>query len=542
MQAWDAGVSQCHAVMVWIRVHMPDTKVGPLLAGLEAQDNLENRKHGEKQMTVKTGASSATEAWQQIDFDAMEEEVFRLQMRIAKAVKEGKHGKAKTLQWILTHSFAAKCLAVKQVTENKGKKTPGIDGARWLTPAAKHHAVLVLKRRGYKAQPLRRIHIPKKNGKTRPLGIPTMKDRAMQALHAMALNPVSETLADLNSYGFRPKRSTADACDQCFIALSRRRSAKWVLEADIKACFDNISHDWLMEHVPMDKHMLGQWLKSGFVENDLFHKTHAGTPQGGIISPILANMALDGLEATVKSATKGMTKVNVIRYADDFIITADTPEVLRNIIKPAVVSFLAQRGLDLSEEKTHITHINIGFDFLGFNFRKYKEKLLIKPAKANIKSLLDKVRGLIKSQPAASRDSLIKQLNPIIRGWANYYRHVVAKDIFYKVDAQIFKAIYRWLKRKHKGKSAKWINRRYYTVVEGNHWRFFSWYKDGKGFIQKRLLYMAGTTPIKRHVKVRASANPFLKEFIDYFESRRSKGQQLWELRRLLSALRYSSV
>ena len=232
---------------------------------------------------VKAGASSACQPWNSIDVDAMQQRVTRLQMRIAKAVKEGKHGKVKALQWILTHSFAAKFLAVKRVTENKGKKTPGIDGARWLTPVAKYKAIFNLKRKGYKAQALRRIYIPKSNGKKRPLGIPTMRDRAMQALYALALNPVAETLADPNSYGFRPKRSATDAIAQCFIILAKKNSSKWVLEADIKACFDNISHDWLVRNVLMDKVMLTQWLKSGYMENDLLHATVAGTPQAVIV-------------------------------------------------------------------------------------------------------------------------------------------------------------------------------------------------------------------------------------------------------------------
>jgi RNA-directed DNA polymerase len=207
---------------------------------------------------VKAGASSTYQPWSNIHVDAMTRQVTRLQMRIAEAVKEGKYGKVKSLQWLLTHSFAAKFLAVKQVTENKGKKTPGIDGARWLTPAAKYKEIFCLKRKGYKAQPLRRIYIPKSNKKKRPLGIPTMRDRAMQALYALALNPIAETLADHNSYGFRPKRSAADAIGQCFCALAKKSAAKWVLEADIKACFDNISHDWLMRHIKMDKGTINQ--------------------------------------------------------------------------------------------------------------------------------------------------------------------------------------------------------------------------------------------------------------------------------------------
>ena len=233
-------------------------------------------------MTANAGASSAYNSWELIDSDTMKQQVIELQMRIAKAVKESRYGKVQALQWMLTHSFAAKYMAVKRVTENKGKKTPGIDGVLWVNPAQKLLATMGLKRRGYKAQPLRRLHIPKKNGKTRPLGIPTMKDRAMQAVYALALSPIAETQADHNSYGFRPKRSAQDAIEQCFKVLARSGCAKWVLEADIKACFDNINHSWLMEHVTMDKTMLAQWLKSGYVENDLLYATESGTPQGGL--------------------------------------------------------------------------------------------------------------------------------------------------------------------------------------------------------------------------------------------------------------------
>jgi len=259
--------------------------------------------------------------WQTINWVAVRRQVRKLQARIVKATQDGKRGKVKALQWLLTHSFSGKALAVKRVTENDGKKTPGVDRIIWNTSEAKTNAITSLQKRGYSPLPLRRVLIPKKNGKTRPLGIPVMKDRAMQALHLLALEPIAETTADRNSYGFRPGRSTADAGAQCFLCLAKKKSAEWVLEADIAGCFDNISHDWMIANIPTDKTVLQKWLKSGFVyQNELF-PTEAGTPQGGIISPVLANMTLDGLEkALVKafpySAQKGL-KMNMVRYADD---------------------------------------------------------------------------------------------------------------------------------------------------------------------------------------------------------------------------------
>ena len=322
-------------------------------------------------------------------WQAIEQHVLKLQIRIAKAIREGKRGKAKALLWILTHSKAAKLLAVKRVSQNKGSKTPGIDGIIWNTDARRVAAVNQLSRKGYKAKPLRRIYIPKKNGKLRPLGIPCMIDRAQQALYLLALEPISETIADPNSYGFRPNRSTADAIEQCFKCLCFKRSAQWVLEGDIKACFDKIGHQWLIDNIQTDKRMLKQWLECGFIDKGLFYNTAEGTPQGGIISPTLMLLTLAGLENLVKTiARKTGDRVNFIGYADDFVITGTSKEVLVNNIKPQLISFLEERGLTLSEEKTHVTHINDGFDFLGFNLRKYKGKLLIKPSKSNVLSFL----------------------------------------------------------------------------------------------------------------------------------------------------------
>ncbi len=332
----------------------------------------------------EVSAPSGSAQWQSIDWKAVERHVLRLQMRIAKAIREGKHGKAKALQWILIHSKAAKLLAVRRVSQNKGSKTPGTDGDIWNTNARRMAAVSLLSRKGYRAKSLRRIYIPKKNGKLRPLGIPCMIDRAQQALHLLALEPISETIADPYSYGFRPNRSAADAIQQCFKCLCKKGAAQWVLEGDIKACFDKISHQSLIDNIPTDKRMLKQWLECGYIDKGLFYKTEEGTPQGGIISSTLMLLTLVGLEKLTKSiARKTGSRVNFIGYADDFVITRSSKEVLVNDIKPQQMAFLQERGLMLSEEKTHVTHINDGFDFLGFNARKYKGKLLIKLNRAN---------------------------------------------------------------------------------------------------------------------------------------------------------------
>jgi RNA-directed DNA polymerase len=419
--------------------------------------------------------SAATQArapsgvtWDGINWAKVQRQVRGLQTRIVKAAQAGRHNKVKALQWLLTHSFSGKALAVKRVTENKGRNTPGVDKVTWKTPGAKTNAIASLKRRGYSPLPLRRVFILKKNGKTRPLGIPVMKCRAMQALHLLALEPIAETTADLNSYGFRPERSTADAGGQCFNVLAKKAHAEWVLEADIQGCFDQINHDWMLAHVPTDKAILKKWLKAGFVyQNELF-PTEAGAPQGGIISPVLANMTLDGLEARLaekfpKAKRTGL-KMNMVRYADDFIITGNSKEWLEQEVKPTVVEFLAERGLVLSPEKTRITHIGEGFDFLGWNIRKYNGKLLMKPSKANVKAHLDKIREVIKANKSAKQANLIRLLNPVLRGWANYHSHVVAKQTFARVDAHVWSMLWRWAVRRHPNKGARWVKEKYFKT------------------------------------------------------------------------------
>lgn len=452
-------------------------------------------------------------------------------MRIVKAWQEGRRCKVRALQRLLIRSLSGKALAVKRVTENQGKWTPGVDGETWSTPDAKSRAVLSLKRRGYQPRPLRRVYIPKSNGKRRPLGIPTMRDRAMQALHLLALEPVAECVADGNSYGFRPKRSTADAIEQCFIALGNLHTAQWILEGDIKACFDNISHDWLLAHVPMDRAILRAWLKAGFIEARTLWPTETGTPQGGIISPVLANMALDGLERELRNRFHWSSLVHLVRYADDFIITGKSKELLENEVKPLVANFLRKRGLELSPEKTSITHIEEGFDFLGQNVRKYSGKLLIKPAKKSIKAVLAKVRKVVKDHPAITQAAMIEWLNPIIRGWANYHRHVVAKETFSTVDYQIWRALWRWAKRRHPHKGRRWVTRRYFIPVGNRQWAFACRVNNSGSDRKpqwKRLCQMSDM-PITRHVKVKAAANPFDPKWRAYFAQRDARPpHSLW--------------
>jgi len=323
----------------------------------------------EKQMTASPEADASFDPprnWKAIHWKTLRQQVRRLQVRIAKAVQLGKHRRASALQWLLIHSRAAKLLAVWRVTTNRGAKTPGVDNVIWRTDRQKLQAADNLKRHGYKPKPLRRFYIPKKNGKLRPLSIPIMHDRAMQALHALALAPVAETWADPFSYGFREGRSCADALRHAHIVLCRKHSPQWVLEGDIKACFDQISHEWLLQHVLMDRQILRKWLKAGYWEKAQLFPTRQGTPQGGIISPMLANMALDGMQKAVTEAVrKKGDKVNFVRYADDFIVTGATQELLEQKIKPALTAFLHPRGLELSEQKTVITDIQKGFNFLG---------------------------------------------------------------------------------------------------------------------------------------------------------------------------------
>jgi RNA-directed DNA polymerase len=318
---------------------------------------------------------------------------------------------------------------------------------------------------------------------------------------------------------------------QGFNALSRACSAQWILEGDIQGCFDHISHNWMIRNIPTDKTVLQKWLKAGYIENRILFPTQAGTPQGGIISPTLANMTLDGLEKLLtqhfpkerwREGKRWSPKVNLVRYADDFIITGDSRELLENEVRPLVERFLQERGLTLSPDKTRLTHIDEGFDFLGQNLRKYDGKALVKPSKKNTHGFLEKVRGIIDANKSASQEVLLELLNPVIRGWANYHRHVAAKDTFDRVDHEIWRRLWQWARRRHPHKSRDWVKRRYFLSARKRAWDFA--YQTGERTsegkpIWRRLVY-ASDTKIRRHVKIRQTANPFDPQWKAYFTER----------------------
>ncbi len=457
------------------------------------------------------------DSWEAIVWRKVIQKVSRLQRRIAKAVKEGRWGKVKALIYLVSKSFYAKLLAVFRVTANKGGNTPGVDNIVWINGVDKLQAAKNLKTRGYSPLPLRRVYILKKNGKKRPLSIPCMHDRAMQALFAIALDPVAETTADPNSYGFREKRSCADAIAQCFLSLCRKSSAQWVFEADIKSCFDEINHDWIMDNIPLNKIILRKWLKAGYIEKNRLFPTLKGTPQGGIISPTIMNMVLNGMETALKKQFprwKGQ-KVNFIRYADDFIVTASSEELIKTEIIPLVIDFLEVRGLQLSKEKSKITHINEGFDFLSQNIRKYKGKLVMRPSKDSVQSFKDKIKLLFKNNRGIPAHGLIRLLNPVIRGWSNYHKGICAKRTFAKLGTYMYWQLKRWAKYQHGNKNRWWIYRRYFT--DGH----FTDIREGKKGIQGYRLYRIAYVPIRYHVKIRSIANPYLPEFDKYFFQRK---------------------
>ncbi|QBY06746.1 group II intron reverse transcriptase/maturase (plasmid) [Deinococcus metallilatus] len=425
----------------------------------------------------------------------------------------------------------------RSAQQNQGKHTPGVDGMVVDTPEARVQLLQEgLSLKGYGPKPVRRVYIPKANGKTRPLGIPTVKDRVMQAIVKFALEPEWESRFEANSYGFRPGRSTMDAITAIHTTMNKRGSSQWVLDADISGCFDNISHDALLSRLPVFTKVIRRWLKAGVVEFGSKSDSPAGTPQGGIISPLLANIALDGLERlfgaedargnpVAPAKRKGLNRgLSVVRYADDFVVTAPSKEVLEKYVMPKLTDFLRQRGLELSEAKTRIVQVDEGFDFLGFTVRRFKGTLLTKPAKDKVLQHLRSIKAYLKSHEQTPAGQVVSDLNPVIRGWANYYRHCAAKGTFDKADHRMWQMLWVWARRRHPNKPAKWVKQRYFR--DDGLWTFY----EGNAQLLRR-----SATPVTRFTKVEGKSSPFDPALRNYWQTRQKRrvARQIYQKDRL---------
>lgn len=470
--------------------------------------------------------------WNALDWAAAQRIVRNLRQRIYRATRAGDGRKVRSLQKLLLRSHSNIVLSVRRVTQvNAGKHTPGVDRLVVKTPAARGRLVDRLATfQPWRARPVRRVYIPKSNGQRRPLGIPTVTDRCIQAMVKNALEPEWEARFEGTSYGFRPGRGCHDAVTKIYLLACPHRRKRWVVDADIKGAFDNIRHDVLLRAIgpAPGRELVRQWLKAGAMEDGVYHETLLGTPQGGVISPLLLNIALHGLEAAlgVTFTTKGEIRGPraVVRYADDFVVFCESREDAIAVKDRILPEWLAERGLSLSEEKTRIVHLTDGFDFLGFNVRHYRAprttrsgyKLLIRPSKKSVTGLREKLRDVWLRQRGRRVRAALFALNPIARGWANYFRTAVASATFKKLDYWMYRRAVRYARHTHPKKPWRWLVSRYWGRLSPD--RNDVWVFGDKHTGQYLLRF--GWFKIARHALVRGTSSPDDASLREYWWAR----------------------
>ncbi|MCO6011761.1 group II intron reverse transcriptase/maturase [Actinoallomurus purpureus] len=481
----------------------------------------------------ENGPAGTPGNWRGIDWARAEENVRRLRQRIFKAAQQGDPKKVRNLQKLMLRSYSNTLVSVKRVAQvSSGRKTAGVDGVKDLTPQQRYELATAIhaETKPYRAEPVKRVYIPKSNGKQRPLGIPVIRDRVMQARVKNALEPEWESRFEARSYGFRPGRGCHDAREAVFNATSSRGKRIWVLDADLAGAFDRISHRHLMESIGQfpAREMVREWLKAGVMERGRFAPTEEGTPQGGVISPLLLNVALHGMEeaAGCRYKKRGVGREPgavpgtpiLIRYADDFVVLCHEKEEAE-AVRERLGTWLAPRGLGFNSGKTKVVHLNEGFDFLGFNVRRYDGQLLIKPSRAAIKKIKERLRAEAKALRGSNATALIAKLSPIIRGWAAYYRVAVSSKIFSSLDTYVWRLTFKWARFTHPKKSRTWVVNRYfgkYHPSRQDKWVFRN--PENTSYLVK-----FAWTKIVRHDMVKGTASMDDPALADYWAKRRHK-------------------